>query len=344
MKARQNVTRVGKFMRKVRLEALSATGAYVLTRAYQRPVGAILRLQRVRPPRSDRFQPNRAMEITPNFLNSMIAKLRRRKVEVVSLDEIIHRLIERDPRGGVCFTCDGGYVDHSEWVYPIFRKHDLPFAAFVPTGFVDQIADLWWLVLEAVIRKTDQLALVLDGADQRFECRSAREKTQLFEDLSSWLWERPSDDDIRRCVGDLAARYEVDLTALRTNTCMGWDEIATLAADPLVTIGAQTIKHPILAKLPEDKVRSELAMSRAVVESAIGVRPDHLVYPFGDDRAAGPREFAIAAELGFKSALTSRPGVLLARHRAELMALPRVTLDGEFQRLRYLPALLAGLG
>ena len=47
--------------------------------------------------------------------------------------------------------------------------------------------------------------------------------------------------------------------------------------------------------------RSEMAMSRAVIEAALGERPDHLSYPVGDTTSAGPREFRIAAELGFKT-------------------------------------------
>ena len=44
--------------------------------------------------------------------------------------------------------------------------------------------------------------------------------------------------------------------------CMDWQEIAELAADPLVTIGAHTVNHPILAKLTEAQARSELAEQR----------------------------------------------------------------------------------
>ena len=39
-----------------------------------------------------------------------------------------------------------------------------------------------------------------------------------------------------------------------------------------------------------------------------------------------------------------RPGVLLAEHARTLHALPRLTVDGDFQRLRYLDVLLSGAG
>ena len=125
---------------------------------------------------------------------------------------------------------------------------------------------------------------------------------------------------------------------------MGWQEIALLARDPLVTIGAHTVNHLALAKLPEKAVRSEMDLSRTVIEwrSALGARPAHLSYPYGDAGSAGAREFAIAAELGFKTAVTTRPGVLFRSHAKHLTALPRISLNGEYQRLRYVRVLLSG--
>jgi peptidoglycan/xylan/chitin deacetylase (PgdA/CDA1 family) len=340
------VDRVGKLISTAKLEMLAASGAPVLLRALRRVTGVIMKVQRVRPARPRRFRPNRALEITPAFLDAVIAHLRRRKVEIVSLDEMHSRLLARDTGKGrfVSFTCDGGYADLRQWALPVFRKHGAPFAVFVPTAFADRIGELWWLVLEAVIAKTDRLALLIDGQEQTFDCTSAAEKNDLFAQLSSWLWARPTNDDISRAIHDLAGRYGVNIATLCAGACMGWDDVAALAADPLVTIGAQTVNHPILAKLPDAKVRTEMAMSRAVIESAIGIRPDYFAYPFGQKDAAGPREFAIAGELGFKAAFTSRAGALGARHGTALMELPRVSLSGEFQRPRYLPVLMAGIG
>jgi peptidoglycan/xylan/chitin deacetylase (PgdA/CDA1 family) len=85
-----------------------------------------------------------------------------------------------------------------------------------------------------------------------------------------------------------------------------------------------------------------MEMSRVVIESAIGIRPEHFAYPVGDPASAGPREFAIAAELGFKTAVTTQAGVLFREHRNHLMSLPRLSLNGEYQQLRYLRVLMSG--
>ena len=85
-------------------------------------------------------------------------------------------------------------------------------------------------------------------------------------------------------------------------------------------------------------------MSRAVIEAALGKRPEHLAYPVGDPASAGPREFRIAAELGFKTAVTTRPGVLFKAHLDHLTALPRIPVSGELQQQRYLKVLDVGRG
>jgi peptidoglycan/xylan/chitin deacetylase (PgdA/CDA1 family) len=124
---------------------------------------------------------------------------------------------------------------------------------------------------------------------------------------------------------------------------MNWEDILELAADPLVTVGAHTVNHVMLKKVPNDSmVRAEMEMSRSVLEAALGKRPEHLSYPVGDPTSAGPREFRIAAELGFKTAVTTRPGVLFKAHRSHLTAIPRISVNGEFQQSRYLKVLMSG--
>jgi peptidoglycan/xylan/chitin deacetylase (PgdA/CDA1 family) len=325
------------------LESLYFSGAHWALKRLVGGVGAILTLHHVRPPRPDRFQPNRLLEVTPRFLTRVVRLLARSGVDVVSLDEMHRRLTERDfGRRFVCLTFDDGYRDNLEFAYPILRDAGFPFAVYVPTSFPDRLGELWWLVLEAVIAKRDRIGLVIDGKNRSFDCGSVAEKRALYDELYWWLRARESEAELRFIVRDLALRYQVDVAAFCKDLCMTWQEIALLARDPLVTIGAHTVNHLALAKLPEKTVRSEMGLSRTVIESALGTRPAHLSYPYGDPGSAGAREFAIAAELGFKTAVTTRPGVLFRAHAEHLTALPRISLNGEYQQLRYVRVLLSG--
>ena len=325
------------------LETLYFSGAHVALRPFFQGVGAILTLHHVRPQRRGAFQPNRLLEVTPDFLNSVIRRLKRSRLDIVSLDEMYRRLVQRDfKRRFVCITFDDGYRDLLQYAWPILKKNKVPFALYVPTGFPDRIGELWWVALERVIAKNDRIGLYVDGRDQRFDCATTEEKRGIYEQLYWWLRSRPTEDELREAIRDLSARYGVDLSALCDELCMTWEDIAELSRDPLVTIGAHTVNHPMLKKTSDRVARSEMEMSRAVIESAIGVRAEHFAYPVGDPTSAGTREFALAAELGFKTAVTTQPGVLFREHRHHLTALPRISLNGEYQQLRYLPVLMSG--
>jgi peptidoglycan/xylan/chitin deacetylase (PgdA/CDA1 family) len=141
MSAKHAVVRLG-------LETLYFSGAHMLMRPYFGGVGAILTMHHVRPARRDRFQPNRQLEVTPEFLGRVVRKLRRAGVDLISLDEVHRRLTTRDfTRRFACITFDDGYRDNKQWAYPILKAEGVPFAIYVATSFVDRLGKLWWLAL-----------------------------------------------------------------------------------------------------------------------------------------------------------------------------------------------------
>lgn len=326
------------------LETLYFSGMHHVMRPLVGGVGAILTLHHVRPPRLDAFQPNRLLEVNPAFLERLLRRLSRARIDVISLNEMHRRFIEGDfKRRFVCITFDDGYKDLMQWGYPLLKKYELPFALYIPTSFPDRLGELWWLAIEAVIARNDRIGMVINGKDRFFECASVGEKRELYDAVYGYLRSMKSEDELRKLVRDLCATYRVDMAELCRDLCMSWEEIATLAADPLVTIGAHTVNHMMLKKMPTDaSVQAEMEMSRSVLEAALGTRPEHLAYPVGDPTSAGPREFRIAAELGFKTATTTRPGVLFKAHRDHLTALPRLSVNGEFQQQRYVKVLMSG--
>jgi peptidoglycan/xylan/chitin deacetylase (PgdA/CDA1 family) len=266
------------------LETLYFSGMHHVMQPLVGGIGAILTLHHVRPPRPEAFQPNRLLEITPAFLDRLLRRLARSSFEVISLDQMHRRFIDGDfKRRFVCITFDDGYKDLKQWAYPLLKKYQLPFALYVPTSFPDRIGELWWVALEAVIAQNSRIGMVINGKDQFFECRSVSEKRELYDAVYGYLRSMKTEEELRRVVRDLCATYRVDIPALCRDLCMSWEEIAELAADPLVTIGAHTVNHMMLKKVPDEATaRAEMDLGRTVLEAALGKRPEHLAYPVGD--------------------------------------------------------------
>ena len=325
------------------LETLYFSGAHRFLRHLTEGVGAILTLHHVRPESDEAFHPNRILEITPEFLEAMIGELRRMDVDLISLDEMAQRLQRGNTsKRFACITFDDGYRDNKQFAYPILKAQGVPFAIYVPSSFIDRTGELWWLALEAVIASQAEVTVEMNGERKVFACRSTDEKDATFAEIYWWLRSLATDAEIHDAVRRLSERYGIDIRSFSSALCMTWDELAELAADPLVTIGAHTRTHPMLAKTPEAIARTEMDEGAAAIARHLGKRPRHFSFPFGDPTSAGPREFALAAELGFRTAVTTRPGVLFPEHRERLMALPRISINGDYQKLRYVNVLLSG--
>lgn len=327
---------------KAALSALHYSGADSMMAPLTRGIGAIFMLHHVRPEQPGSFEPNRILKVTPHFLEEVIRQVRASGFEIVSLDEAHFRLIEGDyGKPFVCFTFDDGYRDNLEYAYPIFKRHNLPFAIYLPTDYSDGHGNLWWLALEKVIVKVKALSVKMDGQQRRLRCGTPAEKNAAFNTVYWWL--RGIDEATARAfVRDLCKDADFDPDTLCFDLMMNWDEIRRLAADPLVTFGAHTRRHFALAKLTLADARAEIAESTRRLEREIGKECRHFSYPYGDEASAGPREFALVKELGLKTGVTTRKGLIHPRHAQELTALPRVSLNGDYQKSRYVKVLLSG--
>jgi peptidoglycan/xylan/chitin deacetylase (PgdA/CDA1 family) len=333
---RNNVIRAG-------LGALYVTGAHHLLRPIFAGVGAIFMLHQVRPRRDAEFQPNRHLEVAPEFLRAMLAHLRAEGVDIITMDEVHRRLVERHfSRRFACFTLDDGYRDNRDFALPLMREFDAPATVYVASDFAQGTGRLWWIALEMVIAGASSIEAEIGGAIVRFDTGTPAAKQAAFDRLHDWLRGLPGEHDVQREIGALCARHGVDEAAICRELCMSWDELKPFADDPLIAIGAHSITHCNLARQTEAIASEEMATSRARIESALQRPIVHLAYPYGDKIAAGAREFALAHAVGFKTAVTTRPGMIFPENAGHLTALPRVSLNGNYQDERILPVLTSG--
>lgn len=335
MSLRKAVIRAG-------FETLYFSGAHRIARPFFAGLGAILTFHRVVPASKLPFQPNRLLEITPAFLDDVLTAIRADGVEIVTMDEACRRIATRSGNRFVALTFDDGYRDTREHALPVLEKHEAPFTMYVPSAFPDGAGELWWVALEEAIARYDSIEVTIDGAERIFDCATTDAKNATFASLYAYLRSRETWDEMLATVREITFGYGIDTARQCRQLCLDWDGVKAVAAHPLATIGAHTVTHPILAKMNEADARREMAEGAARLTEMLGERPAHFSYPVGSPDAAGRREFQIAADLGFRSAVTTRPGMLHADHARHLTALPRISVNGEFQERRYIDVLLSG--
>lgn len=305
--------------------------------------GAILKFEHVRPRRDDPFQPLRSRDITPGFLDRAISVLKRWNFDILSIDEAAERSRQAVPaRRFVCLTFDGGHRDFMTFAYPVLSHHRVPFALYIPTGFVDGIGKAWWLALEQVVARNARIGLVMNRTEHHFFAASLAAKYQLYDVLHAWMMTLPP-DDVAIAIGDLCGRYGVDIDAASRDLAMNWQDLAKLARDPQATIGSATVNYPNLARTKGTTALREMTMGRTVLETALDGSCRHFAYPFGGPDCFGPREMMLAREAGFASAVSAGQGVVGADGQSDLMALPRIAWDGRRSSLRALRVVLSGL-
>jgi peptidoglycan/xylan/chitin deacetylase (PgdA/CDA1 family) len=325
------------------LEALYFSGAHHLLRPIFGGVGVVFMLHHVRPRDGREFQPNHHLEVEPSFLRATLSYLRACDIDIVTMDEVHRRLASKDfARRFAAFTLDDGYRDNRDHALPVFREFDAPFTVYAVSDFASGTGRLWWVAMERAIAKADAIEAKIGGRKTRMEAKTPAEKQAAFDQLHEWLRALPSEHDVLREVASLCDRHGIDENAISRELCLSWDELKAFANDPLVTIGAHTITHPNLAKQREEVALNELKTSREWLEAALGRPVLHFAYPYGDNVAAGPREFALAKAAGFKTAVTTRPGMIYPESADHMTALQRVSLNGNFQDQRILPVLTSG--
>ena len=112
--------------------------------------GEIWCLHRVLPERSV-YQSNRDLEITPNYLETMVLEYKKKGFRFVPIDTLLGKPSRFVRRKRVNVSFDDGFKDVYTYAFPVLKKYNIPFTVYLTTGMPDGKADLWWLQMEKVL-------------------------------------------------------------------------------------------------------------------------------------------------------------------------------------------------
>lgn len=279
--------------------------------------GAILMYHRVRPDGSASGPFHR------RHFAAQIEHLTRR-YRVLPLDEMVDALARRRPLPprAVAVTFDDGYRDNFTQAFPVLAALSCPATIFLTAGYIGTSHLMWWDQLSYLLRATSLPSpAVAKLLVEKHGLPESAAATGNAEALHLAIKGRP-EADVEAVVDRIATDLGVDPAANEEDRLMSWSEAQAMVASGLITMGAHTVTHRNLKRLPLAEARREIVESKAIIERTLGRSVDLFAYPFGnpandftDDVKAAVRES------GFRAAFSVTLG--LVRPGDDLFALPR---------------------
>lgn len=269
-----------------------------------------------------------------NFARRM-RHIARQGFPVISLDEAA-RLLEQDAidHAPVVITIDDGFHSTHAIGGPELKAHGFPSTLYLTSYYFEKGGPILQLALAYICWKSPLTQVDLAGLGLSDDWGRQTLDGQTRGELANRLFETVCaafDSDGRVAFARrLAARMEVDYEAIvisRKLSLLSRDELRDLAASGMA-IELHTHRHV----LPEDSTDAlrEIADNRAVIETVTGRPARHFCYPSG---IWSQSRFPALRMAGVATATTCEAG--LARHGANLLALPRVLDDSRVSQIEF---------
>ena len=307
------------------LNLLRVSGAFDLMRLAHRRHALILTYHRFSSggEGANAWAPGWAADKTPAKVFAEQLEYLTRRYNVVPLDRLAESLCrrERPPARLAAITIDDGYRDAYEIAYPLLRRFGAPATLFVPTDFIDRRAWIWTDKARFLTRRaaSQRLAIRIGGQELRLDLDDHSSRRDASERVNATL-KRLHEEVKEEVIDRLARALGVALPQTPSDEFgpIAWAEAREMQANG-IEIGSHTLTHPILTRVGDERLRSELQESRSRLEAVLRRRIEQFCYPNGDHDERVRSEVARA---GYGVAVTCVGG--LNKRGADPLTLRRI--------------------
>ncbi len=211
--------------------------------------------------------------------------------QVISPDEHLAHHAHGQPLPGACpvvLTIDDGYRDLLDVAQPLLRERGLPAMLFMTTGLADGPFWFWWDKIEYLVNEAPAAHHEVDVLGRRLtlDLHSPAGRHQAWSDVADRCRFAPNAEKLD-FIADLARQLHVALPENAPPHYQGvtWDELRSMVSDGLL-VGAHTVSHPILSRVPHAEAEREIGRSRERLEEQLGQPVPWFCYPQG-----GPADY-----------------------------------------------------
>lgn len=237
---------------------------------------------------------------------------------VLPLREAVARLRQGSlPPRAVCITFDDGYANNFTVAMPLLRARGLPATVFVAPAYLNGGAMFNDLVFEAcrVAPADFDLTELGLGRVALTDAGARIQAAQQVVDRLKYLTPTERRQAAERLVERVNATGSVDL--------MMTDEQVAEMSRQGIEIGAHTMTHPILARIPESTARDEIVQSRQRLEAITGQPVLSFAYPNGRPvRDYASEHVRAVRDAGFELAVSTSWGA--ATVQSDPFQIPRI--------------------
>ncbi|QHI70282.1 polysaccharide deacetylase family protein [Tichowtungia aerotolerans] len=247
----------------------------------------------------------------------------------VPVEEILDRLKDRSqddlPLSAVTF--DDGYADNLTFAAPILSGYGIPATVFVAAGAIGQSGEFWWDDLERILLRPDlpdELTLRIgeetrtwsfreddarlnSGWDVYMNPRLTSQKAYLY---IACRMRSLSVEEQQKTIEQLHRWSGIDARARDSFRALTEDQLKQISEGELISIGAHTINHPVLANLSSDSQFFEINTSRQRLEKLLGAEVKTFAYPYGRGIDYCHSTVQCLRKAGFACACTTIPHLI----------------------------------
>ncbi|GCE03717.1 polysaccharide deacetylase family protein [Dictyobacter aurantiacus] len=216
---------------------------------------------------------------------------------------------KRDHRRPLVLTFDDGYIDNYVEGFRLARLYQVPITIFLIPGYIDSGRYFWWLAASKLVSLLKSEQVTFDG--RIYHLTMPHERQELIDLIDGRARYTRSIAEREQFLAELQLALQValpcrEITTNDTDLPMTWEQIREMEASGLVSFGAHTVNHPILAYLadPAD-VLYEVQTSRQILEEKLGHPVRMFAYPVGKMQHIGERGIEAVKAAGFTWAVTT---------------------------------------
>lgn len=254
-------------------------------------------------------------------------RILRRSRNVIQLSELVDGMYAgRDMRNTVAITFDDGYENNVLVAAPMLADFRMPASFFLSTGFIGTDRLVWTDHLEVALDRTSHAEVRLPTGTGEMSIRSLQEKKDALRKIKGML-KGLSHASLDATVENIARQLDVpDARATGDYRFMNWGQVRGLVRNGF-EVGAHTISHPILTRIPYEDAVSEILGSRDMILRETGQCCPVFCFPNGKASDFSEPLLALCRE-HFRAALATTRGAAMIEDIYQLRRLSPSGLGG----------------